>query len=240
MGNSQGLGGIEAQRFPHLAEAIFDELNNQSLAKCRRVSRAWCTNLDQQKILKIRKILLNLVKFHKAGEEWNRFLRSMNTEMVNRLELAIKACLKGNGRKQILHITEFFKEFMAENCMELASLANTLKAPITQEMFNKTFATISTEGDSGNIPRWGFWTKTQAFLIELADKLPRVIIIGGNGTGKTAMLQAFAARKAKECPQETVTFVIHQSRVLYSETSVLSEALPNSVNPKDQISVKTL
>ena len=56
----------------------------------------------------------------------------------------------------------------------------------------------------------GFWTQTQAALMELADKLPRVIIIGGNGTGKTAMLEAFAARKAKEQPKDNVTYAIHQ------------------------------
>ena len=65
-------------------------------------------------------------------------------------------------------------------------------------------------GDSGDIQRCGFWTQTQALLMELADKLPRVIIIGGTGTGKTAMLEAFAARKAKEQPNENVTFAIHQ------------------------------
>ena len=90
------------------------------------------------------------------------------------------------------------------------ALAGTLKGPIIQEMFDTTLAaSITMEGGSGNIPRWGFWTQTQAFLMELADKLPRVIIIGGNGTGKTAMLEAFAARKAMEQPKENVTFAIH-------------------------------
>ena len=46
-------------------------------------------------------------------------------------------------------------------------------------------ATITMKGDTGNISRWGFWTPTQALLIELDEKLPRVVIIGGNGTGKT-------------------------------------------------------
>merc|ERR1712020_780683 len=77
-------------------------------------------------------------------------------------------------------------------------------------MFDTTLAKITIKGDSGNNPRWGFWTQTQAFLMELADKLRRVIIIGGNGTGKTAMLEAFAARKAKEQPKENVTFAIQQ------------------------------
>ena len=112
----QGLGAIEAQRFPHLSEAIFDQLGNQTLAACRKVSRPWCTQLDDQKCLKIRVILSDIEKFHKIGEKWNRFLRGSSTEMVNRLGLAIKTSLTSNGRKQILPIIKIFKEFMAENC----------------------------------------------------------------------------------------------------------------------------
>ena len=80
----QGPGAIEAQRFPHLDEAIFDELDNKSLVECRRASRSWLIHLDQQKLLKIRIILSDVEKFHKVREDWNRFLRSTNTEMVNR------------------------------------------------------------------------------------------------------------------------------------------------------------
>ena len=39
----QEQGAIEAQRFPHLTEAMFDQLSNQTLAGCRKVSRPWCT-----------------------------------------------------------------------------------------------------------------------------------------------------------------------------------------------------
>ena len=206
----QGLGAIEFLRFPHMGEAIFDQLNTQSLVECRRVGRTWFTDLDQQKFFTIRKILTDIEKFHKVKKEWNIFLRGANTEMVNRLGQAIRTSLMGNGRKQILPITDIFKECMAENYTELASMASTLKGPITQEMFNSALASITMEEDIGNTPRRGFWTQTQAFLMELADKLPRVIIIGGNGTGKTAMLEAFAARKASEKPNENVIFVIQQ------------------------------
>ena len=131
--------------------------------------------------------------------------------MVNRIGLAIKASLMSNGRKQISPITEVCKEFMAENYAELASLAFTLKGLITQEMFNTTIAEITLEGDNGNIPRWGFWTQTQALLMKVADKLPRVIIIGGNGTGKTAILETFAGRKAKEEPKEIECHLCHST-----------------------------
>ena len=113
----QGLGSIEAQRFPHLVEAILDQLNNQTLVKCIKVSRPWLTHLNQNKVIKIRKILNDLEKFH-FENGWNRFIRSINTEMANKLGFAIKTCLNGNGRKQILPINEIFKDLMVEKYAE--------------------------------------------------------------------------------------------------------------------------
>ena len=149
----QELGAIEAHRFPHLAEAVFDELDNKTLVECRRASRPWRTHLDQEKCLKIRIILSDIEKFHKVQEEWNRFLRGTTTEVVNRLGQAIKTSLMGNGRKQMLAIAEIFKEFVPENYTELASLAHTLLSPITQEEFIATLGTMKLEGGSDNIPR---------------------------------------------------------------------------------------
>ena len=61
----QGLCTILAQRFPHLTEAMFDQLDNQTLATCRNVSRPWYT---QQNFLKFRTILSDIKKFHKVGD----------------------------------------------------------------------------------------------------------------------------------------------------------------------------
>ena len=46
--------------------------------------------------------------------------------------------------------------------------------------------------------------------MEIFDKLTRVALIGGNGTGKTFMLDAYVAKIAKENPMDNVFFAIHQ------------------------------
>jgi hypothetical protein len=38
-------------RFPHLSEAVFDNLDNKSLARCRKVGRTWTNCLDAHKFL---------------------------------------------------------------------------------------------------------------------------------------------------------------------------------------------
>ena len=43
-------------RFPHLTENIFRRLKNKDLVKCRLVSTAWKTLLDDQKFMSLRTI----------------------------------------------------------------------------------------------------------------------------------------------------------------------------------------
>ena len=34
------------ERFPHIAEQIFQELDNKSLTTCREVAHSWCQFID--------------------------------------------------------------------------------------------------------------------------------------------------------------------------------------------------
>ena len=78
-------------------------------------------------------------------------------------------------------------------------------------MFDESVTRVKKAGHFDNIIRWCFWTKDQHTLMAMADKLPRVILIGGNGTGKTYMLDGFTMKMAKEHPEENLTFAIHKN-----------------------------
>ena len=78
-------------------------------------------------------------------------------------------------------------------------------------MLQKTLELIGKAGKAENIERWCWWTPTQLSLLDLADRLTRVILIGGNGTGKTVILDAFARKTSKEHSSENVIFALHQT-----------------------------
>ena len=123
---------------------------------------------------------------------------------VDEVEPKLKAVLEAIMLKPIDSTTleEFITYFK-----HLAFVACAAKAPVRQMMLQKTLDIITKAGTSENIERWSWWTPTQHSLLELADRLTRVILIGGNGTGKTVMLDAFTAKTAKENPEENVTSV---------------------------------
>ena len=91
----------------------------------------------------------------------------------------------------------------------LAFVACAAKAPITQKLLDETLSLIDKAGSAENIRRWYLWTPTQLSLMEIYDKLKRVVLIGGNGTGKTLMLETYVINTANENPKDDVVFAIH-------------------------------
>ena len=81
-------------RFPHLSEAIFDNMNNQSLFTCMNVSRIWHEYLKNQKFILIRS-MEKFVKDNKGAEKsWNRIIKKCNFETIVELKGALNQHLK--------------------------------------------------------------------------------------------------------------------------------------------------
>ena len=71
-------------KFFHLAENIFGQLDNQSLTKCRLVSKNWQDYIDNQcqKMLQIRNITVTINNFHEVGNSWRRVFHTATTQTI--------------------------------------------------------------------------------------------------------------------------------------------------------------
>ena len=77
-------------RFPGLGEKIFDQLDNQNLAKCKVVSRSQCKFLDENKLVwkrMIEKYSANNVEFK---DFWKLLTEKVPAQIVKELALAVE------------------------------------------------------------------------------------------------------------------------------------------------------
>ena len=116
-------------RFSHLGEQIFEQLDNESLATCKKVDRLWHGYLEQQKFHHIRTIVETVKKFHDFGNSWKKTLVKASTQIVLDLRKAVDVFYRRNPALQYndgmtpLHLAatsgnfDLFKsiESMAEN-----------------------------------------------------------------------------------------------------------------------------
>ena len=116
----------------------------------------------------------------------------------------------------------------------LAFVACSAKAPIRQKMLEATLSLIDKAGSIENIQRWCIWTPYQLSLLEMADQMPRVVLIGGNGTGKTLMLETYGLKTAEENPNDEVIFAINQS-----DRQLLLLQLENRFEEFENVTVKS-
>ena len=84
-------------RFPHIGEKFFEELDNKSLAICRRADRSWKTFIDDQKFPWIRKIRFCSLD---SKEPLEKILKKTKLDIVKELaEKALSLCLCKSKKK---------------------------------------------------------------------------------------------------------------------------------------------
>ena len=93
-------------RFPSVAESIFDELDNQSLVKCKEVSGVWRIFLQAPKFLIMRKIQKMVETRRKFRKVWKLVGQKISTNEILQLEVAT-AEFYGNDRNFSVSDPEF-------------------------------------------------------------------------------------------------------------------------------------
>ena len=76
-------------RFPHLSEAIFEQLDNKSLLNCKCINNQWWGYVESLKIMKIRKIEKSLEAMNINQTSWQIILKKANTEILEELRIAV-------------------------------------------------------------------------------------------------------------------------------------------------------
>ena len=69
-------------RFPHLIDLIFDQINNQSLANCKIVSKAWSIYIGNQKFYAIRNIKETIKNSRQLSTPWFEVFKKANTNNI--------------------------------------------------------------------------------------------------------------------------------------------------------------
>ena len=70
-------------RFPLLAESIFDCLDNQSLVKCKEISKEWNDFLRISKFLLVRKIQETMKSHHQFGALWENVGKKQSAGLLS-------------------------------------------------------------------------------------------------------------------------------------------------------------
>ena len=95
-------------RFPGLGKEIFDQLDDQDLAKSRRVSKTWKNSIDREKNVWLRTIKKQFGDF--KSQDWQKVLFKIPTNKAKDLALGITQFYKSEPARfdenwSPLHIT---------------------------------------------------------------------------------------------------------------------------------------
>ena len=97
------IDGVEASvldniilRFPDVADDIFKELNNETLATCRNASRLWCDYFDDQKFCWIRMIQRYRRNMDNAYQQWKKVFKNTPVKFVKEISVSTQQFFKND------------------------------------------------------------------------------------------------------------------------------------------------
>ena len=113
-------------RFPHLSVAIFDQLDDQSLSKCREVCKSWLEFLDQEKFIRTRiiRIIKNAIECYKS-----EILELATVENLSKLACAVRQFYKKTPRangQTLLHFAAMTGKRYVSSIIDIEKATGTI------------------------------------------------------------------------------------------------------------------
>jgi hypothetical protein len=102
LGTETSVSTIIIARFPHVANDIFKELDNETLTNCRKVSRLWCDHLDNQKMYWVRMVQRYSTNTTNSYQQWKKVLKYTPVEYVKDLSVSTQQFVKKKSRRSKL------------------------------------------------------------------------------------------------------------------------------------------
>ena len=99
----------------------------------------------------------------------------------------------------------------------LAFAACAAKAPVTQSLTKEIDDRVQIAGSPENIERWMFWTVPQATFFANATSQQKVLLLGGNGVGKTVLMIERAKQLAIK-GEEVIFLTLSKNIKILNET----------------------
>ena len=102
-------------RFPHLSEAICDQLNNESLGKFKEVNQSWNMYVTEQKFYEVRIIKANIAQFPQIGNGWKEVFKKSSKETLVNLKHALREFLGKYRYRKPLSVTCFGRSWSSNS-----------------------------------------------------------------------------------------------------------------------------
>ena len=87
-------------RTPHLAVAIFEEVDNKTLANCNIVNEIWGSFIDAKKVKWLRIILKYAGNMTKFADHWKVLLRRTTVQIVKEIALPVEDFFCANPKRK--------------------------------------------------------------------------------------------------------------------------------------------
>ena len=123
------------QRFSHLAEQIFQNLNNEGLVKCREGGRFWQNFIDERNYPWIRIVNIPTILPH-GWTYLHLAVRNGQIDMVEKImRNSVEFEIDLNAKDSVLGLTAFHHA-CALGKVEIAELFSQQQHPLTFQLFN--------------------------------------------------------------------------------------------------------